>query len=96
MDKKVYQEVSKRANGECEVCHRSANLELHHILRRRVKENQFNCIMLCPECHRGTFGIHGREGHELDIKLKKQVQDTYFQQGYKEWEVRKMMGGKLY
>jgi 5-methylcytosine-specific restriction endonuclease McrA len=95
-NEKVYYQVMNRADGECEVCNKVAALELHHILRRRVKETQTNCIMLCHECHQGTFGVHGREGHELDVKLKQKLQTTYFEQGYKEFEVRAMMGGKLY
>jgi len=34
-------------------------------------------------------------GHLLDVKLKSELQHTYFQQGRGEQEVRKLMGGKL-
>lgn len=96
MDKQVYKQVSQRANGSCEVCGRVGRLELHHILRRRVKETQDNCIMLCWHCHRGTKGVHGKDGHELDIKLKKQAQDLYKQRGLEESAIRQLMGGRLY
>lgn len=96
MNKQVYADVMKRANGECEVCHRSANLELHHILRRKVTATRFNCTALCSECHRGTFGIHGKNGHDLDMKLKLQVQEGYFLVGKDEDEVRELIGGRLY
>lgn len=96
MDKKVYAEVEKRAAGECEICKAGGNLELHHILRRKVKENQYNCIMLCYEHHRGTYGVHGKYGHLLDMTLKQKLQKTYFKLGYKENEIRELMGGKLY
>lgn len=96
MDKQVYKEVSERADGRCEVCGKGGRLELHHILRRKVKETPDNCIMLCYECHRGTRGIHGRDGHKLDRELKINLQLKYESRGLDEDEVRKLMGGKLY
>lgn len=95
-DKKVYEEVSKRANGRCEVCGKFGDLQLHHILRRRVKETPDNCIMLCYECHEGTNGVHGMYGHPLDLKLKKKVQDNYFSLGFKEDKVRQLNGSDSY
>ena len=38
----------------------------------------------------------GKNGRELNLKLKVKLQETYFKQGYSEEEVRKLMGGKLY
>ena len=52
--------------------------------------------MLCGNCHRGTSGIHGRDGHTLDLKLKLKLQRKYFKQGYLENEVRELMNGRLY
>lgn len=98
MNKAVYAAVNKRASGRCEVCSQyyGDRLELHHILRRRVKETQDNCIMICPSCHRGTFGIHGKEGHVLDKTLKMHLQRYYEALGYTEDTIRELMGGKLY
>lgn len=96
MDKQVYNAVSQRANGRCEVCGRGGRLELHHILRRKVPATVENCIMLCYECHRGTKGIHGRDGHKLDRELKINLQLKYERQGFSEDEVRRLMGGRLY
>jgi Zn finger protein HypA/HybF involved in hydrogenase expression len=98
MDKKVYKAVMERASGECEVCKRyyGDSLELHHILRRKVPENQDNCIALCPECHRGTNGVHGMYGHRLDMELKRKVQEAYIDMGYNADEVRELLGGRLY
>ena len=97
-DKKVYNAVSSRADGHCEVCHTyyGERLELHHILRRKIEANKDNCIMLCSDCHRGTSGIHGRDGHTLDLELKLKLQRKYFKQGYLENEVRVLMNGRLY
>jgi len=98
MNKQVYNSVSNRAGGYCEVCHTyyGERLELHHILRRKIEARSENCIMLCQSCHRGTSGIHGRDGHELDLKLKLKLQRKYFKQGYEEDEVRELMNGRLY
>ena len=98
MDKKVYKMVSERADGSCEVCggYTGDRLELHHIVRRKVEANKDNCIMLCWEHHKGTYGVHGREGRALDLKLKKRLQEVYYSQGYTDDEVRLKMGGKLY
>lgn len=98
LNKKVYKIVSERAEGYCEVCgvFKGDSLELHHILRRKVEANEYNCIMLCYEHHRGTGGCHGRDGRELDLKLKRQLQQTYIEQGYTENEVREKMAGRLY
>jgi len=95
MDKKVYSAVSDRANGSCELCGRNGNLELHHILRRKVVATFSNCIMLCSECHRGTNGIHGKNGHELDFKLKLELQKKYTE-NYPTMDLKTLMGGRFY
>jgi len=98
MDKKVYQAVCSRANGECENCgeYYANRLELHHILRRKIEATVENCKMLCYKCHRGNDGVHGKNGHALDIKLKLQLQQTYFNRGINEDNVRKLMSGRIY
>ena len=48
------------------------------MFRSKVKalENcKLNHIYLCPNCHRGTVGVHGRDGNYLDIRLKLQFQN---------------------
>lgn len=62
----------------CPVCGALAT-ELHHIIfKSQVKalENcKLNHIYLCPEDHRGTKGVHGKDGHLLDRKLKLHFQN---------------------
>ena len=98
--KKLFQSVVDRANGQCEVCGSSQGIELHHILsgsgRRRQQERYETIIALCFECHRGTYGVHGKYGNELSIGLKQGLQEYYFKQGKSENEVRALMGGRLY
>lgn len=38
--------------------------------RKKADEDGLT-IYLCYEHHEGTNGIHGKNGHELDLKLKK-------------------------
>jgi hypothetical protein len=40
--------------------------------------------------------VHGKNGKELDLRLKRELQEKYFRGGYTEDEVRELMGGKLY
>ena len=100
MQKKVYEEVKRRSHGLCEICGSNHLVEVHHIIHGKGKRNQFetveSCIDLCWEHHRGTKGVHGKDGHKLDIELKKKLQSKYFNMGYTESQVREMMGGKIY
>lgn len=99
MDKKIVQAVLERSKGLCEVCY-APGAELHHIIygkgKRKQHETVESVVLLYWDCHRGTYGVHGREGRKLDLQLKKQLQERYFKKGYSEKEVREMMGGKLY
>lgn len=101
MDKEIVNKVLERSGGICEVCGAADYMcQLHHIIGGRGKRKQHETVesvmLLCWDCHYGTFGIHGREGKALDTKLKRQLQEIYFNQGYTENEVREKMGGKLY
>lgn len=59
----------------CYICGSRMNLELHHVLfgsaNRKLADEDGLTVWLCPLCHRGTYGVHGREGHGLDLDLKK-------------------------
>lgn len=54
---------------------RYAGLERHEIFfgsaYRTKSINDGLVVFLTPEQHRGTTGIHGRDGHGFDLKLKK-------------------------
>lgn len=99
--KKIAPIVLERSGGLCENCGVGDYMcQLHHIVggngKRTQHQNKFSVINLCWDCHHGTYGVHGREGKALDLKLKIQLQDIYFSQGYTEEEVRGKLGGKLY
>lgn len=65
---------------ECIVCG-SWNVEDHHIYfgvaKRRISEKLGLKVWLCPTHHRGTYGVHGREGHKLDMELKQLGQKSF-------------------
>ena len=94
---KLAQDVLDRANGQCEIegCNSSA-CHKHHIIRRVAVADEDNIIVLCWSHHQGTRGVHGRDGHALDLKLKIDLQAKYFAQYKTESEVRELMGGMLY
>ncbi len=101
MEPKIIEVVNKRSKGLCEVCGSNFLLQYHHIVggrgKRKQYENKHSVTLLCWDCHHGSkYGVHGKNGRELDLYLKRQLQKKYFEMGYKEEETRKLMGGKLY
>lgn len=63
----------------CPICGKIAT-ELHHRIFRSQCKPLVNCklnhIHLCEEHHRGTQGVHGKNGHKLDRLLKLQFQNN--------------------
>lgn len=57
-DPRVRADVVKRADGKCErsTCEAIARykgfLDVHHILGVRNSDRVWNCVALCPSCHR--------------------------------------------
>jgi len=68
-------------NYECWFCGKQNGLEVHHCIHgtaNRVQADNYGLwVYLCPECHRGTHGVHGKYGHERDLTLKKVAQRAY-------------------
>lgn len=95
---KLTRQLYERANYRCEICGSTQGLQKHHIVKRSQGGDNClnNLILLCWECHHGTRGVHGKEGHELDLELKLKRQQQLFDKDYSEKEVREKMGGKLY
>ena len=42
-------------------------------------------------CHRGEIGVHGRDGHKLDLQLKREFQ-TLFEKDHSRDEFIKIIG----
>lgn len=65
---------------ECIVCG-SWNVEDHHIFfgtgKRKLSEEYGLKVWLCPTHHRLTNGVHGKNGHKLDMELKQLGQKAF-------------------
>ena len=67
-------------NKQCFVCGKTYNLHLHHIFFGKNRKNSDKdglTVYLCYEDHEGTNGVHGKNGHNLDIKLKELAEKTW-------------------
>lgn len=47
---------------------------------RKLADQDGLIVPLCPEHHRGTFGVHGKYGHDLDIRLKKTAETAWLKE----------------
>lgn len=56
-------------------------LERHHIYygsgMRQISDKHGFWVWLKPEWHRGTHGVHGRDGHKVDLTLKQDCQRRF-------------------
>lgn len=68
---------------ECYVCKTKFGLEEHHCMfgsaNRKLAEKDGLKVWLCAEHHRGSNGIHGKNGHTLDMYLKSEAQIKYME-----------------
>lgn len=66
--------------GVCSNCGAEGLVEKHHVFfkskARALKNCSLNFVDLCTDCHRGKNGVHGKDGHKLDIKLKREKQEA--------------------
>lgn len=57
----------------CYICGKPG-AEKHHIFfgtgNRKLSDEYGLFVPLCPEHHRGTYGVHGKEGEEVNRNLK--------------------------
>ena len=73
-------------SGICYECHKICKTHLHHVFfgkNRKISDKEGLTVFLCYECHEGTQGVHGRDGHDLDVKLKQIAQEAW-EKKYKE------------
>ena len=65
----------------CLICHTYLNIEIHHciygVANRKLSDKYGLVVPLCNMHHRGTNGVHGKNGHKLDIKLKQLSQQAW-------------------
>jgi len=66
---------------ECYITRRTDALHQHHIYagkNRHISDVNGFWVWLIPELHTmGDYGVHGKHGHELDIKLKQDCQRMF-------------------
>lgn len=66
-DQRVRDEVLRRSGGTCERASCGARrdypgfLDVHHILGAEVSDRVWNCVALCPNCHRETHAAPNRD-----------------------------------
>lgn len=65
----------------CYLCGSFRAVEVHHCIHgtsgRKLATRYHLLVGLCPECHRGTNGVHGKNGHNLDVRLKRLAQEKW-------------------
>ena len=69
-------------NRRCYVCGSSNNIHYHHILfgkNRNKADKDGLTVYLCYQHHEGTNGVHGKNGHELDLRLKQIAENTWLE-----------------
>ena len=81
--------------GICFNCQRICNTEEHHIYfgngNRRISDRMGFVVYLCPECHRGDYGVHGKYGRELNLALKRRCQ-AVFEETHSRDDFRNLIG----
>lgn len=79
---------------QCIVCG-NYQAEDHHIFfgsaKRKLSEEYGLKVWLCSSHHRGTYGVHGKKGHVLDMKLKQLGQEA-FEYHYPDLDFLKIFG----
>lgn len=57
------------------------NLEEHHCIygrgRRKISDREGLVVYLCAKHHRGTNGVHGKNGAQLSMTLKQIAQKAW-------------------
>lgn len=88
--------VLQGTEKECYITGRTDNLEKHHcyygVKGRAISDKYGFWVWLIPEYHRGTSGVHGKNGHELDMELKQACQMAYEETGHTRQEFIQLIG----
>lgn len=68
---------------KCYVCGNQLYLHKHHIfygIKNRKKADEDGLVVyLCYQHHEGTNGVHGKNGHKLDMRLKQIAQKKWLE-----------------
>lgn len=56
-------------------------IEEHHVIfghgKRKIADREGLVVYLCYNHHQGTDGVHGKNGHPLDVMLKEIAQEEW-------------------
>ena len=71
-----------QSEKECFITGQTQNLHKHHIFfgnpGRKISEREGFWVYLCGRLHnQSNEGVHGKNGHELDLYLKRVCQKKY-------------------
>ncbi len=70
-------------------------LEKHHIYfgagMRKISDKYGFWVWLTPDWHRASYGVHGRDGHRVDLLLKQDCQRAFEKEHDRE-EFMKIIG----
>ena len=84
-----------QSEKECYITGSRYCLERHHIYfgrNRKVSEANGFWVWLVKEFHTGTnFAVHGRDGNELDMRLKRECQ-AKFEESHSRSEFMALIG----
>lgn len=84
-----------QSKRECYITQAEFNLHKHHIYfgaNRQVSEDNGLWVWLYAGLHNGeTNGVHNKNGHELDMKLKQECQ-AKFEETHTRQEFRDLIG----
>lgn len=86
--------IIQKHKNHCFICQRQTELEEHHIFfgsNRKLSEQYGLKVPLCYEHHRGTNGVHGKNGKQLNEKLKR-IAQTRFEENHTREEFIKIFG----
>lgn len=86
--------IIQKHKNHCFVCQQQGILEEHHIFfgaNRKLSEKYGLKVSLCYEHHRGTNGVHGKNGKQLNEKLK-QIAQRRFEQDHTREDFIKIFG----
>lgn len=88
-----------QSKKQCYVCGSENNLHYHHVIfgknRKKADEDGLT-VWLCYEHHEGTNGVHGKNGHDLDSRLKEVAENIWIEHYNKTEEDFRKRYGKNY
>lgn len=84
-----------QSEKECYITGSTHNLHLHHIYaggRRKISDREGFWVYLTGHYHnQSNDGVHGKNGHELDMMLKRHCQMKY-EETHSRAEFMKLIG----